>query len=313
MSQVNIRVVLTTLFLAGVGAVSVAAPSLHSSLKKAVHAVESDINDEPGPYQWMLPSVIQAGLIQKGASIDLGEAGASFKGRRFEMKHGQATFGVTDYLQVYYGEQYFLAKGRSSGSRFDVADNYYGIKGIVKRPTEKDPTSMAVELQVVRPDTGSARVGGAGAEYAGPHNNVFAVDYLDRQSNQYQLKYTDVSIPGGFYAHVYSGGFGHDYRLSEFLLSRVQASLVAQSFKANAEQSSYELRPVLYGALALTPAPWLAVEADVTAYPAGTPIAGGELTGMSSFDLYSPGGVVNQLRHEFVAFASIRILFHGKF
>ncbi len=313
MSQVNLRVVLSSLFLAGVGAVSLAAPSLHSSLKKAVHAVQADINDEPGPYQWMLPSVIQAGLNEKGASIDIGEAGASFKGRRFEMKHGQFTYGITDYLQVYYGEQFFLAKGRSSGSRFDVADNYYGIKGIVKRPTAKDPTSVAVEFQAIRPDSGSARLGGAGVVYAGPHNNVFAVDYQDRKAIQYQLKYTDVTVPGGSYAHVYSAGLGHDYRFNEVLLARIQGSLVAQSYSANAEQSNYELKPVIYGALAITPYPWCSIEADVTAYPGGTPIASGELTGMSSFDLYSPGGVVDQLRHEFVAFASIRLMFHGKF
>lgn len=297
----------------GLGAVSMAAPSFRSPLKKAVKAVETDADNEKKPYQWMLPSVIQAGLVQREGSVFFGDSYAKFKGRQFEMKQEQASIGVTDSVQLLYGEQYVLAKGRSSSSRFDVADSYYGARVVVKRPTATDSSALSLQFGAVRPDTGSARSGGSSATFAGTHNNIFSVNYLDKVKNQYQVQYTDITAPGGEFAHVYNVGYGREYELSEFVLARLQGSIITESFQAIGTSSNYEMRPVLYGCLAVNPTPWLSLEADITAFPMGTPLGGGEYTGFSGFDLYSPGGIVDQLRSEFVAFGSARILIHGKF
>jgi hypothetical protein len=89
--------------------------------------------------------------------------------------------------------------------------------------------------------------------------------------------------------------------------------LVAENFVASGESSNFEVRPVLIGALAVNPTPWLALEGNITAMPAGLPMAGGEFTGVSGFDLYTPGGVIDSLRKDFVAFGSLRLIFHGHF
>ena len=313
-----VRASSVALLLTGIGAVSKAAPSLHTALAKAKKCVQSealkaDAEEANVPYQWALPSFIQAGLVQKEASLFFGGSYASYKGRSFTMAQGQVAVGVTDSVQLLFGEQSVLAKGRASTSRFTVRDDYYGFRAVVKRPTQTDPTALSIQYETIQPGTADVNIANASETYAGTSSNVFSLNYLDRKEDQLQIQYTNIAAGPGLYAHVYSAGFGHDYQLSEFVRARLQANLVAESFQAVAETSNFELRPILTGALALTPTPWLSVEGDLTALPAGLPLAGSEFTGLSSFDLYSPGGIVNSLRSDFVGFASLRVLFHGKF
>jgi len=313
--QTNVaRAAVVALLTVSLGVAAQAAPSFRSPLKKAVQALQGGIEEQANkPYQWMLPSVIQAGLVPREASAFLGESYASFHGRSFQMLTDQGSIGVTDYLQLMYGNQYVLAKGRHTSSRFDVADNYFGIRGVVKKPTAKDPSALSLQFEALKPDTGSARIGTSSAEFSGTHNNIYSVNYQDRVANLYQVQYTSVDVPGGLNAHVYSLAFGRDYRLDDTFLARVQASLVNETYQAIGTSSNYEMRPILYGCIAATPTDNLSIEFDITAYPAGVPLAGGDVTAVSSFDLYSPGGIVTDLRTEFAAFASLRILYHVKF
>jgi hypothetical protein len=307
------RVASAALLLAGIGAVSQAAPSLHSALTKAKKSVQAEADQAAEPYQWGLQSIIQAGLISRDVTILGDDSFASYQGRKFNLSQGQINAGVTDWLQLVYGEQYVLAKGRSAGSRFNLSDYFVGFRAVVKRPTSTDPTAISVQYQTVRPDTASADTTNSSATFAGTINNVFAVNYLDRHKDQIQFQYTDISAGTGLYGHVFSAGFGHDYELGEFVKTRIQGNFVAESYQAASESSNFELRPIIFGEFEVTPTPWLSVEAGLTVMPAGLPLAGGELTGLSSFDLYSPGGIVDDLRTKFIAFGSLRLLLHGKF
>lgn len=270
------RAASAALLIPMLGAVAQAAPSFHSPLKKAMQALQGGIEeDKVAPYQWMLPSVIQAGLVQKGASIFVGDAYATFRGRSFNMETGQVGFGVTDWLQVLYGEQYILAKGRHTTSRFDVADNYYAVRAVVKRPTPTDSSALSLQFQAIRPDTGSAVEAGASEDFAGTHNNVGSVNYLDHQKNQWQLQYTRIDGPDGVSADVYSVGWGHDYSLSDLFLARLQASMISESYQAIGNSVSMEIKPLLYGCIAFQASDNLSLELDLTAFPSGIPLAGG--------------------------------------
>jgi len=308
------RAAIAALLVPILGAVAQAAPSFHSPLKKAVQALKGGIEeDKIAPYQWMLPSVIQAGLVERGVSVFVGDAYATFRGRSFNMETDQVGVGVTDWLQILYGNQYILAKGRQSTSRFDVAANYYSVRAVVKRPTAADPSALSLQFQAIRPDTGSAVEAGSSEEFAGTHNNVGSVNYLDRQKNQFQVQYTNVNGPDGVSANVYSVGWGRDYELNELFLARVQASMIGESYQAIGSSSNSEFKPLLYGCVAFQASDNLSLELDLTCFPSGIPLAGGDFTAISSFDLYNPGGVVSDLRSDFSAFASLRVMYHTKF
>ena len=307
------RVATAALLLAGIGAVSQAAPSLHSALSKAKKSVQMEADESAQPYQWGLQSIIQAGLIQRDVTLVGDDTFASYQGRKFNLSQGQINAGVTDWLQLIYGQQFVLAKGRSAGSRFTLTDYFAGFRAVVKRPTTVDPTAISIQYQTTRPSTATAETSNSFARFAGTINNSFAVNYLDRRKDQIQVQYTDLSAGTGLYGHVFSAGIGHDYDLGEFVKTRIQGNFIAESYQAASETSNFELRPVIFGEFEVTPTPWLSVEAGVTVMPAGLPLSGGEFTGLSSFDLYSPGGIVNDLRTKFIAFGSARLLFHWKF
>jgi hypothetical protein len=307
------RAALAVLLTSGMGTAAMAVPSFHSSLSKAVKAIQTDVDEAEKPYQWALPSFIQAGPVQKEISLFVGDTCAGFKGRKFNIKQAQATIGITSRLQLLYGEQYFFAKGRSSTSRLDVADSYYGIRGVVKPPTAKDPTSLSLQFLAIRPDTASVVVGNTSALFDGTHNNQFSANYLDGHKNELQIQYTSVTETGGLSANVVTFGIAHDYQLSEFLRARVQGQLVSESFNGSGVSSNFELRPIFTGALVINPAPWLSIEGDGVIMPSGVPLAGGEFTAVSGLYLNNPGGVIDDIRKDFVAFASVRLLFHGKF
>jgi len=304
----------TALLVMGLGVAAAAAPSFGSSLRKALHARQMDSgNEHIGPYNWSLPSTIQAGLVPKEASLFIGDSFAKFEGRSFEMKTAQVGYGVTEFLQLLYGEQTVLAKGRLATSRFSVADNYYGVRGVVKRPTPSDPSALSLQFEAIRPDTGTAVSGGSGADFAGTHNNVFSVNYEDRVANFYQFQYTDVETPEGDSAYVFNIGYGRDYDPSPYLKARLQYSLIGESYQDVGSSRQTDVRPVLYAGVAVVVTNYLNIEADLTAFPSGVPIAGGEFTPISGFALYNPGGVVNDLRTNFSAFGALRIVLHTKF
>lgn len=314
MQTIITRGATAALLMANLGAAAMAAPSFRVPLKKAVQALQGGIEEEKQvPYQWMLPSAIQAGLVQKEASFVIGDSYSSFEGRSFEMKTVQVGAGITDWLQVLYGEQTVLAKGRSSGSRFDVFDSYYAVRGVVKKPTATDPSALSLQFEALRPDTGSAHVGSAVEDFAGTHNNIGSVNYQDRRSNLFQFQYTNVDGPASVNAHVYNFGYGHDLDIGSSCLLRLQGSLIAESFQAVDSSSNFEMRPMIYGCIAYRPDEHFSFEMDLTAFPAGVPLAGGDFTAISSFALYNPGGVVDNLRSDFSLFGSIRAMYHVKF
>jgi len=290
-----------------------AAPSFHSPLAKAVKAVRADAENEEQQYRWMLPSIIQAGLIERGASIFVGDTYAGFEGRSLEIKQEQLSVGVTDSVLLFYGRHFDLAKGISSTSRFNDSDDYYGARVVIKRPTPSNPAALSLQLEAIRPGQANLVTSGTAATFDATSNNVFSLNAKDSKENIYQLQYTDVSAPFGRNAHVGSIAYARDYELGEFFKARVQGTLIGETYQPLGQSAGSDVKPMFYGAIAVTPLPWLAIELDATILPSGIPFAGGEYTGLSSFGIYEPGGVFTDLRHDPVAFGSARIVIHGKF
>jgi len=314
MQKTILRVASATLLITSLGVVAQATPSFHASLKKAVKAVQANADeDAKAPYHWLSPSVIRAGLVDPGLSISAGEAYATYQGRTFSMKTLQANLAITDAIELFYGKQYVLAKGRSSTSRFDVADDFYGARVVVVRPTSENSTSVALQYEAMRTDTASAVQGGNSETFNSPQINLYSVNVQDAHTNQYQFMYGTVRVPGTGDAKTYSIGAGKDFWLSNSLAARLQLNLVDQSYTIPGESSNFQVKSIAYGALAYTPTPWLALIGDLTVLPNGIPFSGGDFTGISAFEVYAPGGIVDDLRTSFVAFGSLKLVLHGKF
>ena len=308
-----VRGAIASLLITGIGAAASAAPSFHSPLHKALKSIQKDDESSLEQHDWALPSAIKSGLAHRGISFFGGDTYATYQVRKFESKQTQVKISPTDRLELYFGRQFTWAKGRSETSRFENNASSIGGRYVVKPPTEFDPTSWSVQYQMIRPDTADIRVGNSQELLAGTKNNLFAVSYGDRSQNQFQLGYTMIDSPAAINARSISLGVAHDYELGSNLVGRLEGFLVGQAFNGMNESSKFELKPIATAYLAATPISWLTFEGNVSAMPSGMPFSSGEFTGVSSFAVYTPGGIVNDLRSKFLAFGSLRVVAHWKF
>ncbi|MCS7224863.1 MAG: hypothetical protein NZ959_09955, partial [Armatimonadetes bacterium] len=65
---------------------------------------------------------------------------------------------------------------------------------------------------------------------------------------------------------------------------------------------------VFMSAFAYLPAPWARLEASIGYAPRGFPVAGHPLTGISSFLLHRPGGLVRQFTRSPGGFLTLRLV-----
>ena len=300
------------LWLVSVGAAN-AAPSFHTSLRHAVKAVQSASDDNLIPHTWTSPNAIQAGLLAKGVFLSAGDTYATYQGRKFESKETQIKAAVTDEFEIYYGRQFTLAKGRSATSRFHGDNSFFGGRYVFKRPNADDRTAWSLQYESIRPSSAEFNSGSSSETLAGTKNNLFAVDYVDPNQTTYQLGYSMIDAPGGLNARSINVAAGRDYDLGSNLLARIEANLVGQSFIGAGETSKFELKPIITGSLGYQASNWLSLEGNISAMPSGMPFSSGDFTGVSSFAVYTPGGIVNDLRGKFLAFGTLRLVGHWSF
>jgi len=313
MHKLPVKAVATALAITGIGAAVQAAPSFHSTLRNAAKAIQDEQKKIDVPYEWSSPNAIQAGLIQRGVSLVGGGSYATYKGRKFELKQEQLKAGLSDQVELFYGRQFVLAKGRQSTSRFYDDTDYYGGRVVLKKPTTLNPTAWAIQYEAFRPGTGQINLGSSSETLAGPKTSVYSLNYGDKAKDQFQLSYTAVDSPAGFVAHAVSAGAAHDFDLDSNLLGRLQLAVLGQSFRGPVTTTNLEIKPILTGSISWNAFSWLALEGDATVMPAGMPFVSGDFTGISTFAIYEPGGVVDDLRHNFLAFGSLRLIAHWNF
>lgn len=263
--------------------------------------------------QWSLPYAFDANLRPRGGFASVGGYYATYKGRKMEMREIIAGVDITDAVRVWVGSQAYVVKGRQSTSRFHVSDDLYGVRWVVKPAKEAGDPSIALEFQATIPGTARATVGNSSATYNATKNNSFAVDYGLPSGLQTQLSYTSVKGAALGDANVFGLGAAKDFSLKDKLTLRVQGTLIGQSYTDAVEHVDLELKPVLYAAVGYEAVKGIRLEGDATVLPAGVPLGGTHFQGLSGFEIYRPGGVAGELRNNFVAFASIRLVFHSKF
>jgi hypothetical protein len=310
------RVLKSAAFAAGLGLSSIGAASGGSNFGLNFVAPQGSTNAEVlglGPtFGWAQPSIFNSRRFEKGAKLSLTQYYASLSSRTLEGQEGLLSFSPDEKLMVWYAKQTFLAKGRFASSRFRVDIDTYGARYIINEPDEAGLGGTAVQLEFFRPGTASVRTAGGNVDYFATKNVAVSAMHND-DHNDYLLSFTDVRGAGSGKGQALDAGAGRTFTPKENLDARLEGHLVGESLKGNGLNVSLEVRPVLYGALSYHAASWLSIEGDVSVMPAGMPIAGGRLTGLTSFQIYNPGGPAQGLRTNFVALASLRLLGHWRF
>lgn len=285
----------------------------HADSASAIRRVLQDENVQAKTVSWTLPFAFDANLHPRGGFASVGEYYANYHGREMQMREFLAGVNITDVVKVWFASQAFVAKGRHSGNRFHVSDDVYGAKWVFKPAREAGDPSVAVEFQATRPGTASATTSNAAVTFNATKDNFFAIDYGLPSGLQTQFSYTSIKGAADGNANVFGLAGARDMTLREKLNLRLQANLIAQGYKDVSGNETFNFRPVLYAALGYEVANGLRLEGDASVMPFGVPLGGTHFQGLSGFEIYNPTGVAGELKDNMVAFASLRLVFHGKF
>lgn len=268
---------------------------------------------------WQSLAVIDARPKGRGLFGYAGESYSQLNGRKMELSELALGWGITNDVSIWYVKQHYLLLGHSVG-RFRLGVDTYGAKWTFKHPTVADESAAALEFEIFRPGTAFASTsdshGVSTENFESTQDYTVAFDYGTDHDLQMQLSYAKVqgAITGS--ADIVAFGVGRDLKLGPRIKDvqiRLQAQVVEQTYTDALETVDFELKPVVYGAIGWDMAKTVRLEGDGSLYPKGMPLADGRYTGLSSFQIYRPGGVAENLRSDTVAFASIRLMYHVKF
>ncbi len=284
----------------------------NSNFDLTYRIAQGSVSPETELAQWASPAIFSARIQPRGARLSLGQYYATLEGRTLESKELILSVVPTEKALIWFSKQDYVAKGRSTRSRFRVTADTYGFRYIVDGPDGYGGGSTAIQVEAIRPSSATAVTGGGSATLFATKNVSYSIIH-SRDRDDYQVGYTTVRGAANGKADVFDVAAGRSIQLRDKLKARVQGHLIGQSLKGNGLNVGMEFRPVLFGALSYSAAPWLSVEGDLSIMPLGMPIAWGRTTALSSFQIYNPGGAIAGLRTKFTAMGSLRLLFHARF
>jgi hypothetical protein len=235
---------------------------------------------------------------------------AELGGRRFRATERLLHLSPLWRWTFWYGRQTITLKGRDPRNRFDTASTHFGVRYLF----QTDPTGekgWGIFYERFRPETGFLQFVNGSATLAPPKAETFGVLYSRRHrrlTQHWGLGYSRARIPTAR-ATTYAIAGGLDVPLGRQLAWQFNAAAFLER-----QTGVTTFRPtVFFTALTYTPVRWARLEISVGYAPKGFPVAGTPLTGVSSFLLHQPGGVVQEFSRRAAGFYTARLLLGTSF
>jgi hypothetical protein len=259
---------------------------------------------------WVSPSVITTTTPFGGLVISAGGYFGSYKSRALEMSEGLIGLAPSDSVYLWYTRQHYLIKGRTSTSRLRLDDNLFGIRAVVVKPRLEGDATVALQVESIQPEDAKLTVGNSASTFDATKNYALSVIYSRGPKADFRLRYGNVDAGNGGHARVFGIGANHQFQPIGRLESYAQLDLIGQNWKSSAtgKTKSFDIKAGLNLGASYHLLKWLKLQGDVSVYPAGIPMSGGQLAGLGSFLVYEPGGVASGLKSDFVAFGSLRLV-----
>jgi hypothetical protein len=261
--------------------------------------------------RWGSPAVFTADGWERDVRISLTQYYSAFRGRTLELREGMLTVAPSEKMMFWYAKQDVLAKGRSATNRFRTSADSIGARVMLSEPSDLRRIGNALQFEYYTTGLGHASTRTSDIWY--PGTRTVTASYIhSRDEWDYKGSYTNIAA-GGNRGHALGGSVGRSYELGSNLDGRLEGHLLVEHQRFTNGRNSWSARPYVSGTLNYAPASWLTLEGDLSVMPFGMPLAPGRLTGLTSFQMYNPGGVVAELRNNLVAVGSLRVMFHLRF
>lgn len=259
---------------------------------------------------WTDPYVLTARIPDSTIFLSGGFDYGNYRGRRLETREFRIGGTPTDWLSIWYGRSDYIIKGRKSGSRFRVDSDSYGLRAILKYPTDEDRSILSLQLEAVRPSTAQVTVPGARAQFAGPKTYNIGLAYEDPSPRlTYGLGYSNSSTSTEVRSSSVNIAVSRDWRAGRRLGFQAQGALVLDTWRDQLGRNrAASIRPAILGTASYRFLPWASIEGALSIFPSGLPFAYGGTTTLGTFLPYEPGSPADGLRRDFVAFGSIRLV-----
>lgn len=281
------------------------ATVLHPAATAPVQFGEPPVEDTA----WTNPSILGT-MLRPRTRVFAAETFyyGEFKGRKLELNEFMFGLSATADVSLWTSRQNVLLKGRSGG-RYRNDSQQYGIKWLLKAASPTHKTGVALDFESVRPESATATSGGAEITY--PKVKVDAISLTGSNANGLmgQLLYANVDANDSTRGQVLAFAVGRDYQRGR-LRYQLQAQAVGQHITNSIDDVNFEIKPIFTTAASYRLTGGLRLESDLTLMPSGTPLWGGRLTPLTSFQIYRPSGVAADLRREAFGYASLRLMYH---
>lgn len=262
--------------------------------------------------RWANPNVFYAQRVPKEVFASTGFYYGDYRGRKSEIQELTLGASFADRWTVWYSHQDILLKGRSQTSRYRNDSEIFGVRWLLQEAGVK-PYGLAVEYETVRSTSAKVTTSNSTAVFPAPDVNRVKIIATTRKGIDGQIAFTRIDGVNDEEANLFDLGLGKDFALSSRWNMRIQGHVIGQNLRNTLEEKTLEIKPVAYAALAYRLGPNAHLETDLTYMPSGTPLAYGRLTGLTSFQIYQPGGVAEGIRSNSFGVGAVRLLWRSKF
>ncbi len=247
----------------------------------------------------------------RSIGVTFGALGASFGGRSLSSKYLKFDIQPVKPLRLWFGSQSLDAKGKedpATGNRstFDARATEFGVRYEFQ---SRGGAPFGVAYVAHRSGDGTfEQTDGSSALYYGPKTDTFEVDHQGWSGSFSRIKAGNrsASVLGVGYSGkqpLKAKGWSFLYE-GKLLLERPSGTVV------NPDSSTRAMvrLGVEYGS-----PEWGSLSLSAYVFPGGIPYTGTPLSGFTSFFLYEPGGVADDLRTKTSATLDLRVSLKASF
>lgn len=230
--------------------------------------------------------------------------GIELGGREFGIDRRVFRLLPTDRLTAWWGHEMIRATGRGGERRFSTEATRYGVRF---HAFGESPSALGLSFlaEWIDMGTGVATDADGIVTYTAPTAAILGTEYRHRMGNlfaRYGFQYGEAR-GGTERASAIGGRAGLTMPLGRSLSIDFTAALYAERSAGGVAQMS-----LFSSTLSYTPVAWARIEAELAYAPAGMPVVGTPLTGISSFLIYRPGGAAGRLANGPFGYGTVRLV-----
>ncbi|MCW5943473.1 MAG: hypothetical protein KIS66_14670 [Fimbriimonadaceae bacterium] len=249
----------------------------------------------------------------KGRSIafSFGLFGGSYSGRSLKATDFRFDIKPHPSVSIWIGASNVDAKGRTDDttgrrSSFEARATSYGIR--YEFAAKDGRPAVGLSYAASRSSDGHQELAdGTKATYYGPRSDALIADSMGYEFGIHRIK------AGNRSATLIGAGYAMEKPVAKNLTGHVEGKLFYEKPSGTIVNPDASTRGMVRLGVSYDSPSWGSVGLYATVFPGGVPYGGTPIGGFSSFFLYEPGGVAEDLRTKTTGYLDLRVSLRANF